>query len=606
MKSEELFSVKKIIFLILFVSSILSVNGQSITVKAPQQVACGENFRLSYVVNTQDVSGFRAGNVPAGLEIIAGPYTSSQSSFQMVNGHTTSSSSITYTYTLYAEKNGTYTIGPAKATVGGKQVQSQAIKITVSGSQSSRQGQPRMHGDDDSGMRQAGTRITGNDLYIRVSANKKRVHEQEPILLTYKVYTQVDLSQLSGKMPDLKGFHTQEIPLPQQKSFSVEYIDGRPFRTVTWSQYVMFPQMTGKMEIPSITFKGVVVQRNPNVDPFEAFFNGGSGFIEVKRDVVAPAVQIQVDPLPERPAGFSGGVGSFKISASADKKQVKAGEPITIRVTIDGCGNLKLIKQPQLQLPKDFDKYDPKSTDKTKITANGLEGSMIYDYLVVPRNQGKYTIPAIEFTYFDVNTNAYKTLKTEPIELDVLKGDGKHTVVADFSDSDIHDIKKGNSDLQQTDNYLISSGTFKLMLLLPLLVFGVLVYIFRKRAQRNANVVLLKGLKANKVATKRLKKAAKLMSKNLQNEFYDEVLRALWGYVGDKLNIPVSELSRDNICERLEERNINNSIIDSFIAAIDECEYARFAPGDPKGKMDIVYEKAATAITEINEGLRRP
>ncbi len=600
--------MKRLLFVLLCViCQQYCLLAQNISVQVPSHVSCGENFRLSYVIATQDVENFRAGNVPDGLEVITGPYTSRSSSFQMINGHTTSSSSITYTYTLYAAKNGTYTIPAARAVVNGKSVTSSAVKITVSGSapQSGRQGAPRMHGSDDDGMRTAGSAISGNDLFIRVSANKKTVHEQEPILLTYKVYTQVDLTQLEGKMPDLTGFHTQEIPLPRQKSFSVENINGKTYKTVTWSQYVMYPQMTGKLQIPSITFKGIVIQRNRNVDPFEAFFNGGSAYTEVKRNVVAPAVTIQVNPLPKRPAGFSGGVGTFSISASADNTTVKAGEPVNVKVTIAGVGNLKLLKQPVLTLPKDFDKYDPKITDKTKLTQNGVEGSMVYEYLVVPRNQGTYTISPVEFVYYDTKSNDYKTLKTAPIALNVMKGDGK-SKVADFSslkDNDIHDLKTGDDSLSAKDDCFFGSASYLAWLILPLLIFAILVFIFRKRAIDNANIVRRKGRKANKVATKRLRQAAALMKKGKQNDFYDEVLRALWGYVGDKLNIPVENLSKDNIAEKLTARNIDETTTNAFIEAIDECEYARFAPGDPKGKMDIVYDKAVKAITEIDEML---
>ena len=263
----------------------LQLNAQHISVSAPTHVAAGENFRVAYTINTRDVEEFRLGGVGEGLEVIAGPYTSSQSSYQMINGHTSSSSSVTITYTLYAAKNGTFGIGASHAIV-----------------------------------------------------------------------------------------------------------NGRPYRCVTWSQYVMYPQMTGSLTIPAITFKGIVVQQNRNVDPMEAFFNGGSGYVEVKKDIIAPSVKIQVDPLPQRPANFSGGVGKFNITASIDKKEVKAGEPITIRVVVGGIGNLKLLKQPVITFPKDFDKYDAKVTDKTRLTANGVEGNMIYDFLAVPRNQGNYTI----------------------------------------------------------------------------------------------------------------------------------------------------------------------------------------------------------------------
>jgi hypothetical protein len=365
---------------------------QHISVSAPSHVAAGENFRVAYTINTRDVEEFRMGAVQDGLEVIAGPYTSSQSSYQMINGHTSSSSSVTITYTLYAAKNGTFNIGASHAVVGGRSLASHAVRITVSGHAQHTNGAPSMHGQnsyDQPRMRTAGSAISGSDLFIKVSANKKRVHEQEPILLTYKVYTQVELTQLEGKMPDLKGFHNQEVPLPQQKTFHTEMVNGRPYKCVTWSQYVMYPQMTGKLEIPSITFKGIVVQQNRNVDPMEAFFNGGSGYVEVKKDIKAPGITLQVDPLPQRPANFSGGVGKFNISACLDKKEIKAGEPITLRVIVGGIGNLKLLKQPVVNFPKDFDKYDAKVTDKTRLTANGVEGNMIYDFLAVPRNQGK-------------------------------------------------------------------------------------------------------------------------------------------------------------------------------------------------------------------------
>ena len=358
---------------------------QVIRVSAPSRVEAGENFRVSFKVTTQDVDDFRSGlHSTDVVEVIAGPYTSSESSFQMVNGHTSSSSSITYTYTLYAAKSGVYNIPAAHARVGGKQISSRPAKVTVVGSAQGRgNNSPKMHEDDNyqPHMKAAGSAISGRDLFIKVSANKKKVYEQEPILLTYKVYTLVDLTQLEGKMPELTGFHTQEIPLPQQKSFHIERVNGKPYRTVTWSQYVMYPQMTGKMEIPSITFKGIVVQQNRSVDPFEAFFNGGSGYVEVKRNIVAPSIKIDVLPLPHKPANFSGGVGKFNISAQLNKNELKAGDPLSLRIVVGGIGNLKLIKQPVVNFPKDWDKYDPKVTDKTKLTSNGLEGNMIYDIL---------------------------------------------------------------------------------------------------------------------------------------------------------------------------------------------------------------------------------
>ena len=588
---------------------VLAMQAQNITVSAPSSVSTGENFRISYTINTQGVDDFRAASIPAGLEIIAGPYTSQQSSVQIVNGHTTSSSSMTFTYTLYAEKAGNYTIGGARARVGGHNITSRAIHLKVSGAARKNGGSsPNMHGeDDDLQVREAGTKITGNDLFVKVSANKKRVHEQEPILLTYKVYTTVDLTQLNGKMPDLTGFHTQEVKLPTQKSFHLEKVNGRNYRCVTWSQYVMYPQMTGKLKIPSITFKGIVVQRNTTVDPFEAFFNGGSGFVEVKRDIVAPGLTVQVDPLPTKPAGFSGGVGKFTISAQVNHTTVKAGTPVTLRVVIGGNGNLKLLKQPVVTFPKDFDKYDPKVTDKTRLTSNGMEGNMIYDFLVVPRNQGKYEIPPIPFVYYDTATESYKTVKTAPIALTVTKGDGKTASVDDYSESkpeDILPIKLDKDITSFSGDMLFGSALYWTCLLLPFLAFVILLAVFRKRAMENANIVKQKGKRANKIATKRLRVASRLMQEGKQSDFYDEVLRALWGYVGDKLNIPVEKLSRENISERLTERAIDEVTINRFISALDECEFERYAPGDAAGNMNKTYESAMIAITEIENSLK--
>lgn len=598
--------MKKAYILLLFVMvCVLTVNAQVISVSAPFKVSAGENFRLSFTINTDDVDDFRAGSIPSGLEVIAGPYTSQQSSYQIVNGHTSRSSSITFTYTLYADKPGTYTVSGAKARVGGKTIASHHVIIKVGAGSRHGNGAPQMHEDAEPRMSSSG-KISANDLFVKVSASKRRVCEQEPVLLTYKVYTLVDLTSLDGKMPDLKGFHTQEVPLPQQKSFHLEKVNGKNYRCVTWSQYVMFPQMTGKLSIPSITFKGIVVQRNNSVDPFEAFFNGGSGYVEVKRNIVAPGIDIQVDPLPKRPVDFSGGVGHFTISAQLNHKTVKEGEPLTLRVVVGGIGNLKLIKQPVVDFPKDFDRYDPKVSDKTKLTANGIEGNMIYDYLVVPRNRGDYTIPAVSLTYYDTSTNSYKTIKTQPLQVKIEKGDGNKTTVDDFSDQpkDIKPIKTSDEDVVGVYTSFVGSGSYWLWLVLPFVVFVAVLVVFRKRALDSANIVASKQKRATKVATKRLKTAYRLMKAGRSGEFYDEVLRALWGYVGDRMNMPVESLSRENVVEAFEARNVQKETTEKFVHALDECEFERYSPGDPAGNMNKTYESAMIAIMDIENTIK--
>ncbi|MBR1548657.1 MAG: protein BatD [Prevotella sp.] len=591
---------------------------QTLTGRAPSQVAVGEQFRLTYTVNSHDVSGFRAGSIPDALEVLMGPSTSSQSSFQMVNGHTSHTSSITYTYILVANKNGTFTIPPARISVGGKTVESNELRITVYGQQQqgqqsgARGGQPGgMRGRQD--VRSSGTNISGSDLFFKVSASKRKVYEQEPILLTYKVYTRVDLARLNNNMPDLKNFYTREIPLPQQKHFEVEMFNGMPYRTVVWNQYVMYPQRAGKLEIPSIAYEGLVQIPNRNIDPFEAFFNGGSAYTEVKKKIMAPGLTIEVEPLPSRPVGFSGGVGSFSLSAKLDTNAVKANDPIKLQLVVSGSGNMKLLKKPEVRFPKDFETYNVKVKDKTRLTNSGLEGSIVYDYLAVPRHQGEYVIPSVEYTYFDLRSGEYKTLTTDSFAIHVARGSGSQYDVSSYTsqedikllNSDIRYIKTGKARLHAIDDFFFGEAAYLTTLGVLLLAFVSLFVIFRRRAIDNADLVKQRAGKASKVAAKRLRKASRLMKAGNDSEFYDEVLRALWGFVGDRLNIPVEQLSRENISQQLEQHNVSADVVSLFIGAIDECEYARYAPGDATGNMNKVYEAAMTAITNIAMTMRK-
>ena len=605
--------MRKYVYICLLIWMACIGQAQTVSVSVPSKVAAGETFRLQYTVNTKDVDGkLQLGNLPAELEVVYGPSVSQQESYNVINGHASGSSSVTYTYMIMCEKNGTYTIPPAHIKVAGKTLASGTAKVVVSGTAPSGSGSgggARMHQDrnDEPEMSKAGTPITANDLFIRVSASKTRVHEQEPILLSYKVYTRVKLTQLNGKMPDLKGFHSQEVELPQQKSFHDETVNGRRYQCVTWSQYVMYPQMTGKLEIPSITFKGIVMQENRNIDPLEALFNGGAAYVEVQRDIEAPGITIQVDSLPARPANFSGGVGRFNISAQIENQEVRTGDPIKLRVVVGGTGNLKLLKQPIVQLPKDFDSYDPEVTDKTKLTSNGVEGNMIYDFIAVPRNQGEYTIPPVELVYYDTGSNSYKTAKSQSFKLKVTPGEGNATVsdFTDMRDKDIHPIKKGKANLHKAGQFFYESTPYWICMAVPLLIFMALLVLFRRRAIERADIIKMKAKNANKVATKKLRTANKMMLNGENNLFYDEVLRALWGYVGDKLNMPQTELTRDNVSDKLTAAGVGQETVDKFVGALDECEYERYAPGDAKGNMNKTFESAMTAIMEIENAMKK-
>jgi hypothetical protein len=342
------------------------------------------------------------------------------------------------------------------------------------------------------------------------------------------------------------------------------------------------------------------------VDPFEAFFNGGSGYVEVKRNIVARASPYRWTRCRgnRRLLGRCGAVQHLWADQQDHRQGRRPRHPACRRL---GHSNLKLIKQPEVNFPKDFDKYDPKITDKTKLTTSGVGGNMVYDFLVVPRNQGQFTIPEVSLTYYDTQANTYKTVKTKPFALTVTPGDGKNTSATYDApkDNDIRTIKEGQSSLGAASNGFFGSTTYWVSLLIPLLAFIVLLIVFRKRAIDNADVVKMRGKHASKMARKRLKKASQLMFKGRSDEFFDEVLRALWGYVSYKLNIPVEQLSRENISEKLTAHRVDDNTVRLFLSALDECEFERYAPGDVSGNMEKTFQSAMTAIMEIEHVMKK-
>ncbi|MBS5540592.1 protein BatD [Phocaeicola plebeius] len=608
--------MRKIIFLLFTILAAWQVKAADkvrFVAEAADVVVSGDQVRLVFTVNSQDIKDFRAPSIK-GFDVLMGPSRSQQSSIQIINGKRTSNSSTAFTYILLAGSPGTYTIPAASVEVNGEKVFSNAISIKVLPQDQNSGNSGNNGGGSASSSRSqaAGSRISANDLFITATASKTTVHEQEAILLTYKVYTVVNLRQLYGKMPDLKGFHTQEVELPQQKTFTLEHYKGRNYNTTVWSQYVLFPQQTGKLEIPSITFDGVVAQQTVSDDPFDAFFNGG-GHVEVKKKITTPKVVINVQPLPAKPAGFSGAVGEFKLASSINATDVKTNDAVTIKLTLSGTGNMKLIGTPEVKFPQDFEIYDPKVTDDYKLTNSGLTGTKTFEYLAIPRHAGNFTIPAVEFTYFDLKSNSYKTLKTEAYNLKVAKGQGNaDQVISDFTNKesvkmlgrDIRFIKLGDSSLRPKGDFFFGTVGYYLCYLIPLLLFVVFAVIYRQKALENANVAKVKTKKANKVATRRMKLAGKLLAENKKNEFYDEVLKALWGYISDKLSIPVSQLSKDNIEAELTNYGVQEALIAEFIGVLNECEYARYAPGNENEAMDKVYSASVEVISKMENSIK--
>ena len=608
--------MRKIIFLLFTILAAWQVKAADkvrFVAEAADVVVSGDQVRLVFTVNSQDIKDFRAPSIK-GFDVLMGPSRSQQSSIQIINGKRTSNSSTAFTYILLAGSPGTYTIPAASVEVNGEKVFSNAISIKVLPQDQNSGNSGNNGGGSASSSRSqaAGSRISANDLFITATASKTTVHEQEAILLTYKVYTVVNLRQLYGKMPDLKGFHTQEVELPQQKTFTLEHYKGRNYNTTVWSQYVLFPQQTGKLEIPSITFDGVVAQQTVSDDPFDAFFNGG-GYVEVKKKITTPKVVINVQPLPAKPAGFSGAVGEFKLASSINATDVKTNDAVTIKLTLSGTGNMKLIGTPEVKFPQDFEIYDPKVTDDYKLTNSGLTGTKTFEYLAIPRHAGNFSIPAVEFTYFDLKSNSYKTLKTEAYNLKVAKGQGNaDQVISDFTNKesvkmlgkDIRFIKLGDSSLRPKGDFFFGTVGYYLCYLIPLLLFVVFAVIYRQKALENANVAKVKTKKANKVGTRRMKLAGKLLAENKKNEFYDEVLKALWGYISDKLSIPVSQLSKDNIEAELTNYGVQEALIAEFIGVLNECEYARYAPGNENEAMDKVYSASVEVISKMENSIK--
>lgn len=601
--------------LFLITLSAVYADDVSFTTSAPKAVAVNQQFRLKYTVNRRNVKEPRVPSIE-NFSVLAGPNRSEQSSTQIINGNVTSTQSVTFTYVLVAEKEGEFTIPGATITVDGKEITSNKVNVKVLPEDKTAAATQQQNGSSQRNRRQqsnGSVEISADDLFMTATLNKTKVVEQEAVLLTFKIYSTVNLTSLNGKIPDLKGFQIQEVELPQEKEWQLEHYNGRNYRSILWQQYVLFPQQTGEIEIPSAVFEGVVAQQIRSYDPFDFF--GGSNFVEVKKDLRTPKLKLNVQKLPEgKPVGFSGAVGSFKISSSINTNELKANEAVTLRLTISGTGNMKLIKTPEVQFPEDFEVYDPKVDNKFSLRTNGFSGNKVIEYLAIPRYGGEYTIPSIKFSYFDIASKQYKTLETESYNLKVEKGKSEESAtVASYVSKeelkllgqDIRFIKRGDVSYKKRGDYLFASRSYYIWYLVPLVLFVVYIMMHYKAMSENANIAAMRTKKANKVAVKRLKVAKKLLKENRRNEFYDEILKTLWGYMSDKLNIPVSQLSKENIAAELEKKAVEQQLVAELHDILNECEFARYAPGNANEAMDKVYNLSIAVISKMENSIKR-
>ena len=586
----------------------------SFVASAPDVVVVGDQFRLSYTVTTQKVKDFRAPSIK-GFDVLMGPSRSEQSSTQIVNGSVSSTSSITFTYILMANTAGEFTVPGASIVAEGNQMISNSVKIKVLPQDQNHNSSRRNNDNSSSIQPSSNASVSNQDLFITATASKTNVYEQEAFVLTYKIYTRESNLQLNNaKLPDFKGFHSQEIEMTTNARWTPEHYKGRNYYTTVYRQFVLFPQQSGKLFIEPAQFQMTVNKPVQSADPFDAFFNGGNNVIEIKKPITTPKIAINVNPLPAgKPTNFLGGVGEFNISSSINSKELKTNDAITIKLVISGTGNLKLISNPEIKFPDDFEVYDPKVDNQVRLTKEGLTGNKVIEYLAIPRHAGTYKIPGVSFSYFDIRSKSYKTLKTEDYVVNVEKGAGNaDQVIANFTNKedlkvlgeDIRYIKQNEVTLQPKGSFFYGSMTYWLFYIIPALAFILFFIIYRKQAAENANVAKMRTKKANKVAIKRMKLAGKLLSENKKDAFYDEVLKALWGYISDKLNIPVSRLSKDNIEEKLRNHGVSEELIKEFLNALNDCEFARFAPGDENQAMDKVYSSSIEVISKMENSIK--
>ena len=603
----------RIVLLLTLSFTALLAAAQSFTAKV---VPAGGYYRLTFTVSADNVEGFTPPN-PSAFARLSGPIPPTLSGHPTINGRPSHEASTTFTYILSPKKSGNLTIGPASVKVNGKVLRSAPITLHAtaantsgSGSQSGQGQRGRNEDDEPIEVQQAGSAVSQRDLFIDMTPSRTRVMEQEAVLLTYRIHSRVGVglsnTQLTTK-PDFKGLISHELPLPgSQIQTTVEQRNGTTYRTGTILQYIIFPQQAGKLTIPSITFDCTVVQQDHTLNPIDAYFNGG-GRIGVMVQRTVPEAHLQIDSLPHpKPATFAGAVGRFSLSGKVLNPTLRTNDVATYRLTVKGVGNLRLITPPLVTFPQDFDTYDAKTTDQTKVTADGLDGQLTFDYTFVPRNVGKYTIPTIEFTYYDTETHRYQTLRTQPVELQVEKGERSNDDVdrqLALLRSDIRDIHTGQQTGGPTQPFAWGSWAYRLLEVILLAAFGLAVWLLRQMQNRRADVTTRKRSRAAKTALARLDKAEKSLQADTR-QGYAEIGAALSGFLCDALNLQTAEADKDHALPLLLQRGADEATAEAFFQVAGDCQYAQYAPASDT-QADDCLQRARQAVSQLAAQLSR-
>ena len=606
--------MKRFSFIVLILITAFALRAQddvSFKVICKKQVVVGEQFQVSYELNG-DGKNFEAPNFN-NFEIIGGPFSSSSSSVQIINGSVTKTNTHTYSFYLRAIKEGKYTIPAATITVNKKKVKSETADIEVV--------------KDNSVINESknGSKTTASgakDVFLEASPNKRSAYIGEQITLTYKIYYTVPISNLTiSKAPSYSGFWTKDVTDNNgvlQQSSVVK--NGQEYHVATIQEIVLIPQKAGTLTIDPLDINCIAQirqerQQPKGYDPFENFFGDimGSSYTNVKKEIKSQPIEVEIKQLPavDKPASFKGAVGQFTFTSNIDKTEMKSNDAFTVTYTVSGKGNIELLDLPKPNFPPDFEVYDPKITTNTKNNTYGLSGTKTAEYVVIPRVSGDFTLKPTEFSYFDPSKNKYVTLESDKYELKVersanegssgiIYAGGQETIKVVGSDIN-HIMTIGN--LKKTGVLFFASPLYFIIMIGMIVVFAIALVIHRRVNKFNHNQVLVRNKKATKIAKKRLKNAYGYLKIKDQNHFYEELSQALWGYISDKLNISRSQLSMDTVREMMSGKNVPEEIVNQFIELLNSCEFARFAPGDPDKKMEELYEKGLEVITKAEKNL---
>jgi hypothetical protein len=587
-----------------------AISGQDISLKVeyPSVITAGQQFNVMWTVN----SGGGEFTAPSfnGFYKLMGPQTSYSSSTQIINGKMSHETSYTYVYYLQAVNEGKFVIPPATFVLKNKTYSSDSMHIEVVGNSAQKQNVPA---GSNATSNNSDVETSGGDIFVNLSLNRKEVYIGEYIVATVKIYTRVNISGINEiKFPSFNGFMKSDLTTPPLTSLQQENVNGTIYGTGVVQQFLLYPQITGDINIDPVQISVLIQQKSAQSDPF--FGDFFSSYQTIPKAVSSHSLKVKVKPLPGiQPADFSGIVGKLDIKAVLDKDSVNVNDAINFKLLVSGSGNLKIAATPKLKLSPDIEVYDPKVSDDIKNGTNGTSGQKTIEYLMIPRHYGDFTIPSITYSYFNTSTGSYDKLTTKEFHFYVRKGNEQNTGITVFGGvtkedvkylgKDIRFIKSESGMLTKSGNIIVSKHSFLSYYAFALIAFLVILFLRREHIRRNSDISLVKNRKAGKVAVKRLHSASVCLKNEQIEKFYEEILKALWGYLSDKLNIPVSDLTRNNAITSLTEKGVTDERIKNLNDILDACEYARFAPSASGTEAITIYEGASQFIKSVENSI---